>query len=367
MKNKKVLFGLSGGVDSAIALHFLKQKNYDIQAVFMLNWDDQINNAFEYDKQSYCVQQQDFQDAKWVAQKFNIPLKKINFIDEYWNKVFQKFLELLKKGYTPNPDVLCNRYIKFGIFAKYAFDLNDYDYVATGHYAAIVNHEGNYQMKLSIDPAKDQTYFLHQINVNLLPNIIFPLQNITKKDVYKKAIELDLKPIVSKKTSTGLCFIGERNFNTFLQNYLPIKTGSIIDYFSKEMIGNHKGHYFYTIGQTKNLLLHKTHHRYAVIKKDPDKNIIYVVRSEKLPEIKITKFNLVHFNPLVVDIPSKNNCKIRMRHRHKLCSGTLHKENNNYFITGNFAINDVSPGQFAVCYDNSGICLGGGMIDFYPI
>ena len=219
--SKKVVVGLSGGVDSSVAAILLKEQGYEVIGLFMRNWDSTINNDFLGNpnlNESICPQEQDYNDAKKVADKIGIPLYRIDFIKEYWDDVFTYFLDELKKGRTPNPDIMCNKYIKFSAFVKEAKRLGA-DYIATGHYAKMENG----RLMRSKEKNKDQTYFLSQLNKEQLENVLFPLGDIeTKSEVREIAKKYDLIT-ASKKDSTGICFIGERNFKNFLKNYLPSK------------------------------------------------------------------------------------------------------------------------------------------------
>ena len=246
---KRVVLGLSGGVDSAVAAYLLKQQGYEVIGVFMRNWDSQLNNDIlgnPTNDNDICPQEQDYNDAKAVAKHLGIEIRRVDFIKEYWDKVFTYFIDEYAKGRTPNPDILCNKHIKFKAFLEYAEELNA-DFIATGHYARVEHHEGKDSVMLKgIDQNKDQTYFLCQLNQKQLQASLFPLGNITKQKVRKIAEELDL-PVAHKKDSTGICFIGERDFKQFLQNYIPAKPGKMVDIqtgkvkdVSKEMQANPK-------------------------------------------------------------------------------------------------------------------------------
>ena len=222
----KVLVGLSGGVDSAVAAYLLKQQGYDVTCCFMRNWDALANQDILGNPtidNEICPQEIDYQDALKVAELLGLELLRVDFIKEYWDYVFESFLEDYKRGWTPNPDILCNKYIKFDSFYKYAKSLG-FKKVATGHYGKISVINGRHQLLKAEDKNKDQSYFLSQINQSVLENTLFPLGELSKKDVRKIATELKLN-IANKKDSTGICFIGERNFKEFLNNYLPSLLG----------------------------------------------------------------------------------------------------------------------------------------------
>ena len=215
---KKVVIGISGGVDSSVAALLLKQQGYEVIGLFMRNWDSTINNDYLGNPNldnSICPQEEDYNDAKEVCDKLGIPLHRIDFVKEYWDNVFTYFLDELKKGRTPNPDIMCNKYIKFDLFLEKAYELGA-DYVATGHYARIIDGK----LSRAVDLNKDQSYFLAYVDRNKFKNVLFPIGELEKPEVRRLAIEAGLVT-AKKKDSTGICFIGERNFSKFLENYLP--------------------------------------------------------------------------------------------------------------------------------------------------
>ena len=276
--SKKVVIGLSGGVDSSVAAILLKEQGYDVIGLFMRNWDSTINNDFLGNpnlNESICPQEQDYNDALKVADKIGIPLYRIDFIKEYWDDVFTYFLDELKKGRTPNPDIMCNKYIKFSAFVKEAKRLGA-DYIATGHYAKMENG----RLMRSKEKNKDQTYFLSQLSKEQLENVIFPLGDIeNKSEVREIAKKYDLVT-ASKKDSTGICFIGERNFKNFLKNYLPSREGNMVNIDTDKVVGKHQGLMYYTIGQRKGLDIGGTKEKLFVVGKNLDKNILYVAEWE---------------------------------------------------------------------------------------
>jgi len=242
-KNNKVIVGLSGGVDSSVATLLLLEQGYKVEALFMKNWE-------EDDKDGHCTAEQDLSDAQKVADKLGVKLHTINFSADYWDDVFNHFLQEHKKGRTPNPDVLCNQKIKFKVFLEHALSLGA-DKIATGHYARISENDGTYQLKTGLDDNKDQSYFLYLLGQKQLSKSLFPLGDISKTKVREIATEHDLIT-ADKKDSTGICFIGERNFSQFLQTYLPKQQGDIIDQ-DGQFIKHHEGLAFYTMGQRKGL------------------------------------------------------------------------------------------------------------------
>ncbi len=248
----KVLVGLSGGVDSAIAAYELKKAGHDVACCFMRNWDSALNNDTLGNStlnNDICPQEEDYNDAKKVADKLGLELLRSDYIEEYWNHVFKNFIEEYEKGRTPNPDILCNKYIKFDYFLRFAKE-KGFDHIATGHYFKAVEENGKRHYYKAFDLNKDQSYFLAQVSREALDQTLFPLADIDKTEVRRVAHELDLE-IADKKDSTGICFIGERNFRQFLSNYIPMKKGKIIDIDTLEEVGEHDGVYYYTIGQRK--------------------------------------------------------------------------------------------------------------------
>ena len=229
---KRVVLGLSGGVDSAVAAYLLKEQGYEVIGVFMRNWDSSLNNDIlgnPTNNDDVCPQEKDYQDAINVARHLGIEIRRVDFIKEYWDQVFTYFIDEYAKGRTPNPDILCNKHIKFKAFLDYAMSIGA-DYIATGHYARIEHHENESVMLKGID------------------NALFPVGELTKAQVRELASQLDL-PVAHKKDSTGICFIGERDFREFLKNYIPAKPGKMVDIVSKEVIGEHQGIMYYTIGE----------------------------------------------------------------------------------------------------------------------
>lgn len=276
---KKVLIGLSGGVDSSVAALLLLKAGYDVEGVFMRNWDSAANMDFKGNPTLYdeiCEQERDYQDAKMVADKLGIVLHRVDFIHEYWDRVFSYFIDEYNKNRTPNPDVLCNNEIKFKAFVDYAQKFNP-DYIAMGHYANI-DHSGEYPRLLrAYDKNKDQTYFLSQLKTEQLKNVLFPIGHLTKSEVRKLAKEADLIT-AEKKDSTGICFIGERHFAEFLSNYLPAKEGDMRR-LDGTYIKKHFGLMNYTIGQRKGLGIggsKDTQDAWFVVGKDLKTNTLFV-------------------------------------------------------------------------------------------
>ena len=348
---KTVVIGMSGGVDSSVAAILLKKAGYNVIGLFMRNWDSTINNDYLGNpnlNNNICPQEQDYNDALEVCRKINIPLHRVDFVKEYWDFVFTYFLEELKKGRTPNPDVMCNKYIKFDLFVKEAKKLGA-DYIATGHYARLIDGK----LAKAVDKNKDQSYFLAYVNKDIFKDVLFPLGEIEKPEVRKIAKEYGLVT-ASKKDSTGICFIGERNFTQFLENYLPNIPGDIVNIDTGEILGKHIGLMYYTIGQRRGLNIGGTKDRTFVVKKDLDKNILYVAVGDDNSTAIIEEFNY-----LTDKRPSKCTCKFRYR-QSDIDINVKYLDNNNLLLSykGSKA---VTPGQFCVLYDKD-ISLGGGII-----
>lgn len=355
----KFAVGLSGGVDSAVTAFLLKQAGFSVTAIFMQNWDDFVNFNFN-DSSSNCSIAKDYEDAKNVANHIGIPIIKVDFINEYWNEVFLQVIDDYKQNLTPNPDILCNKYIKFGYFLKFCKEQIKVDYVATGHYANVKKYGKYFYLTEAFDLNKDQTYFLSGLTQEQLKFVFFPLANLNKSQVREIAQFYNL-PVWNKKDSTGICFIGEKEFAKFLKNYLPINEGKIIDIETNEILGNHEGLYFYTIGQRKGLNLSGFSDQYFVCKKDPTKNILYVTSSKGIShyleskKCQINDFNWVAF------IPKNQEVDIKFRHSRNKVKGYFEIINNSVILHYSEGAKAVTEGQYAVIYQNN-ICLGGGKI-----
>ena len=353
---KKVIVGISGGVDSSVAAILLKNQGYEVEGLFMRNWDTSVNGDFLGNpdlNNDICPQEKDYNDAKKVCEKLNIPLHRVDFVKEYWDYVFTYFLDELKKGRTPNPDIMCNKYIKFDMFAKEAKKLGA-DYIATGHYAKI--KDGIlYRAK---DTNKDQTYFLSQVSKEQLKNVLFPLGDLTKKEVREMAHKYDLIT-ADKKDSTGICFIGERNFKHFLENYLPNKPGNIVNIETGEVLGKHEGLMYYTIGQRRGLHVGGTSERLFVVEKDLNKNILYVAMGDENKYL-LSYSALIEEVNLLDKLPKKCTAKFRYRQQDNSIE-TKVLDDGNVLVNYPQGVKAVTPGQSCVFYDGDK-CLGGGII-----
>lgn len=353
---KKVVIGMSGGVDSSVAAILLKKQGYEVIGLFMRNWDSSINNDILGNPtlgNNICPQEQDYNDALAVCNKIGIPLHRIDFIKEYWDDVFTYFLEELKKGRTPNPDIMCNKYIKFDCFVKEAKRL-EADYIATGHYAKIENG----RLMRSYDQNKDQTYFLSQLSSKQLENVIFPLGDINKEKVREIAKEYELIT-AEKKDSTGICFIGERNFKNFLKNYLPSQKGNMINIETNQVLGQHIGLMYYTIGQRKGLNIGGTKDKLFVVGKDLNNNVLYVAEGENNQYLYSDSAIIENINFNCEERPT--NCTAKFRYRAKDYPVKLTYLEDNTILVEYDQIKAVTPGQACVFYQDE-YCLGGGIV-----
>lgn len=349
---EKVAVGMSGGVDSAVSALLLKEQGYDVCGIFMKNWDDT-------DEFGECSAQVDYDDVRSVCDAIDIPYYTVNFTEEYWQRVFTYFLDEYKSGRTPNPDVLCNREIKFAAFKDFALSTGA-DYMATGHYARL-GSEGIHLLK-GADNNKDQSYFLCMLKREQLERTMFPVGGLTKPQVRDIARKAGI-PVAEKKDSTGICFIGERKFRQFLKQYLPAKKGEMRT-LSGEYIGEHEGLMYYTLGQRRGLNIggRGTCERWFVVEKDLKNNILYVEQGADSPRLYskalvTEKFNFIN-EP---DWSQKRLCaKTRYRQPDQECMAYI--EDGRVRLEFDDKQRAVTPGQFAVLYDKDE-CLGGGVIE----
>ena len=364
----KILVGLSGGVDSAVAAYLLKKEGHDVSACFMRNWDALANGDYLGNptiNNSQCPQEVDYEDAVKVAAKLNIPLLRIDFVKEYWDDVFSYLIREYENGRTPNPDIFCNKYIKFDAFLKFAKE-KGFEMIAMGHYAKRRDENGVAYLCKSFDQNKDQTYFLSQISQEQLSCALFPLGDIDKTEVRKIAHELNLE-IADKKDSTGVCFIGERHFKEFLKNYIPAKKGNIIDIETGRILGTHDGVMYYTIGQRKGLgiggISGEAAKGWFIAKKDIKNNILYVASGDENEYLfsdrcTVKELNFISYKPIE---GAHINAKFRYRQEDKPV--TIHYISDDEIeLIYDEPYKSVTPGQAAVLYDKD-VCLGGGLID----
>lgn len=353
---KKVVIGMSGGVDSSVAAILLKEQGYDVIGLFMRNWDTSINGDILGNpnlENNICPQEQDYNDALEVCNKIGIPLYRIDFVKEYWDNVFQYFLDELKKGRTPNPDIMCNKYIKFDYFIQEAKRLGA-DYIATGHYARIENG----QLLRAVDQNKDQTYFLSQLSREQLKDVLFPIGSLVKPEVRNIAMKYNLIT-AKKRDSTGICFIGERNFRNFLKNYLPNMPGDIVNIETDEVVGKHIGLMYYTIGQRRGLDVGGMEGRMFVVGKSLEKNVLYVAIGNKTDYLLSDSciIDTVNFNTEI----RPNHCTAKFRYRAQDYPVTLEYLDDDKILVSYDSIKSVTPGQACVFYDGEK-CIGGGII-----
>ncbi len=351
---KRVVVGMSGGVDSSLTAMLLKEQGYDVIGLFMRNWH-------ETDDSGCCTADEDFYDVRQVCNKIGIPYYSVDFADLYFDNVFKLFIEEYKKGRTPNPDVLCNKEIKFGPFLDYALTLGA-DYIATGHYCNVRHDGDNHYLIKAKDQNKDQTYFLNQLSSKQLEKVMFPVGNLDKPDVRELAKKYGLST-AEKKDSTGVCFIGERNFRKFLSEYIPMKDGPIMD-LKGNRVGTHHGVYYYTIGQRKGLGIGGGGNGEAwfVVSKDVIKNILYVSQGDQSmiyhKNLECDDFNYITYKP------SENEfrCTVRIRHRQPEQLATAYIKGDGLKITFDEKQRAIAEGQYAVVYVGD-VCLGGGVIE----
>ncbi|MET1253734.1 tRNA 2-thiouridine(34) synthase MnmA [Aliikangiella maris] len=354
----RVVVGMSGGVDSSVSAYLLKQNGYDVIGVFMKNWE-------EDDTDDYCAAEKDMADARAIAEKLGIPFKTINFATEYWDRVFEYFLEEYRAGRTPNPDIMCNKEIKFKAFLDYAKILGA-DYIATGHYAQISHHAQSSQMLRGLDANKDQTYFLYTLQQEQLNKSLFPIGHLNKDEVRKIATEQGFVT-ADKKDSTGICFIGERKFKDFLQQYIPAKPGDIEDEHSN-VIGQHSGLMYHTLGQRKGIgiggLPAKDEAPWYALEKDLKRNVLIVGQGHDHPMLLSTGLiaSQLHWvEPKKITDNFQCTAKCRYRQQDFKCQ-VKRIDEDNWQVTFTENQRAVTPGQSVVFYDGE-ICLGGGIID----
>ncbi|MDK2819904.1 MAG: tRNA 2-thiouridine(34) synthase MnmA [Mycoplasmataceae bacterium] len=357
----KIVIGLSGGVDSAVAAYLLKKQGHEVIGIFMRNWDSVANNDTMGNKNIndfICPQEVDYNDAVEVAKIIGIPIHRVDFVEEYWKLVFEDFIDEYKKGRTPNPDILCNKYIKFDKLLNYSIDKLKVDFLATGHYA-IVKEGTLYRGK---DKDKDQSYFLSQLSNKQLSKVIFPLGEMKKVDVRKIALEAKLN-VALKKDSTGICFIGERNFSEFLENYIPAMPGNIVDFDSGKIIGNHKGVMYYTIGQSKGLKLGGMPEKYFVVSKDIKNRLINVAPFSKERYLVSNRLIATNLN-IISDKFSSSNITAKFRYRQDDSQVVVKVDRilNEVIVDYSDGQTAITPGQQIVFYSGDQ-CLGGAIIN----
>ncbi|MBS4846988.1 MAG: tRNA 2-thiouridine(34) synthase MnmA [Burkholderiales bacterium] len=358
MTANRVVVGLSGGVDSSVTAYLLKQQGYEVIGLFMKNWEDD-------DDSEYCSSRQDLIDAAAAADVIGIELEAVNFAKEYKERVFSIFLEEYRAGRTPNPDILCNSEIKFKSFLDYALKMGA-EKIATGHYARVRENNGLFELLKGVDPAKDQSYFLHRLNQHQLSKSLFPIGGYCKTEIRKIAAEIGL-PNARKKDSTGICFIGERPFREFLHRYLSNKPGPIKTPDGK-VVGEHIGLSYYTLGQRKGIGIGGTKDSngepWFAARKDIKENTLYVVQGHDHPWLQSMTLKASDPNWILGTPPaagSQLSVKTRYRMPDEPCE-IISADENSLFLASKEPMWAVTPGQSAVLY-NGDVCLGGAVID----
>jgi len=359
IRGKRVVLGLSGGVDSAVAALLLKQRGADVHALHMTNWEDD---------DGYCTAAEDLQDARQVCEDLQIPLHHVNFAKDYRDRVFEYFLDEYRSGRTPNPDVLCNREIKFGVFREHAKRLGG-DLLATGHYARVINNDGRIELHKAKDSNKDQSYFLHAVAAEALDETVFPLGDLLKGEVRDLARYHGLRNF-DKKDSTGICFIGERPFREFLSTYLPANPGPIRT-ADGETIGEHHGLMYYTLGQRQGLGVggrqDSGDQPWYVAAKHLQENALIVVQGEDpmlfSNALEASNASWIGEAPESLTKKQPLSCQVKIRYRQpdQMCTVTA-LPNRNLSVSFEEEQRAVAPGQYAVFYEGDR-CLGGAVID----
>jgi tRNA-specific 2-thiouridylase len=352
----KIAALVSGGVDSSVTVPILKEMGYE-PVIFYIRIAMEGEAGF-----TDCPSEEDIEITTWIAKKYGLKLEIVDLQKEYWERVISYTLDTVKKGLTPNPDVMCNRLIKFGSFNdKYG---KDFDKIATGHYASVIQNEKGYFLGTARDTQKDQTYFLGQITYEQLSRAMFPIQKLLKKEVRQMAAQMRL-PSAGRPDSQGICFLGKINYNEFIRKYAGEDPGEIIELETGKVWGEHKGLWFHTIGQRKGLGLSQG--PWFVVKKDTDKNILYISNgydpaAQYSREVKLSDFHFInmHHPP---DMSMEQRISFKIRHQPEFSTGTLKKSGEMYIITSDQPVSGVAPGQFGVVYDSDkNICLGSGVI-----
>jgi tRNA-specific 2-thiouridylase len=346
-KKKKVVVGMSGGVDSSVSSLLLKQQGYDVIGLFMRNWED---------KDGTCTASQDYDDVVRVCNTIDIPYYTINFSQEYMDTVFSHFIRELKLGYTPNPDILCNREIKFKVFFEKAMELGA-DYLATGHYAQTQNGH----LLKSVDQDKDQTYFLYTLKKEILEKVLFPIGHL-KKDQVRQIAKAHALSTAEKKDSTGICFIGERKFRDFISDYIPYQEGRF-ETLAGKAVGTHQGAAFYTIGQRKGLRIGGPGEAWFVVDKDISRNVVYVEQGDDHPALYDTVLTAAEaswVSGTAPRVPFRCTSKIRYRQTDQEC--LIEKiEDDKVLVSFPLPQRAITPRQAIVFYDGP-VCLGGALI-----
>lgn len=357
--SKKVIVGMSGGVDSSVSAYLLMQQGYQVEGLFMKNWE-------EDDTDEYCAASEDLADAEKVCETLGIELHTINFAAEYWDNVFEYFLEEYKAGRTPNPDIMCNKEIKFKAFLEFAAEALEADYIATGHYVRRKQRDGKWEMLRGLDSNKDQSYFLYTLSHEHIAQTLFPVGELEKPEVRRIAEEQGLVT-ADKKDSTGICFIGERKFKDFLQQYLPAKPGPI-ESVDGEHLGEHEGLMYHTLGQRKGLFIggmaDTSGEPWYVVDKDVERNILIVAQGKHHPRLYSQGLIAGQLHWVSRSEPSEAfDCSVKTRYRQQdIPCRVTPLENGDCQVQFKESVAAVTPGQSAVFYKDD-VCLGGGIIE----
>lgn len=356
---KKVIVGMSGGVDSSVSAYLLQQQGYQVAGLFMKNWEEDDNDE-------YCSAAADLADAQAVCDKLGIELHTVNFAAEYWDNVFELFLQEYRAGRTPNPDILCNKEIKFKAFLEFAAEDLGADYIATGHYVRRRDIDGTTQLLRGVDANKDQSYFLYTLSHQQVAQSLFPVGELEKPEVRRIATQLDLAT-AKKKDSTGICFIGERKFRDFLGRYLPAQPGKIITVDGQE-IGEHQGLMYHTLGQRKGLGIGGTkegnEEPWYVVDKDVANNVLLVAQGHDHPRLFSNglfaqQLHWVDRRPLTAEL----RCTVKTRYRQAdIPCRVIPIDDTRIEVRFDQPVAAVTPGQSAVFYQDE-VCLGGGIIE----
>lgn len=347
---------VSGGVDSSVTVPVLKEQGYEPVIVYIKIAMEDVPGFID------CPSEEDIEIATFIAKKYGCRFELVDLQKEYWEQVVDYTISTVRKGLTPNPDVMCNRLIKFGSFEdKFG---KDFDKISTGHYARVLEADGQYYLATAADRRKDQTYFLGRISYDQLSKVMFPIWDLQKAEVRRMAEELNL-PSAKRPDSQGICFLGKINYNDFIRKYIGEQEGDIIELETGRKLGKHKGYWFHTIGQRKGLGLSQG--PWFVVKKNTKENVIYVSHgydpvSQYGDEIVLNDFLFINEKP-DRDYSGGQKIKFKIRHTPEFTSGSMFRKGDQYVLTSDEKIAGIAPGQFGVVYDeDEQICLGSGII-----